>query len=289
MSKKRHNNRAANTSTKQWPDESKFVYGNHDTEVRVLPLGVLNIEPGYQRRLNMHWAQWIADHFKPHLVEILQVSYRDGKYWVFDGQHTMTALKIKFHNDNLPVTCKIYRGLTKEDEAQLFYDFNTATRKISSEAMIKAKNAAGDKEVRNFIFRTRDAGFIIDPDKTISCKYGIQAVTNALKCYETIGKENYSRMLNLIYATWDGERWAVSKNMLNAMAILVNVYGDKLDGSRFSKKLKTISQNNLVKKANDNRKEGRKVSVAYAMALVDFYNSGLGKERRLKNALLLDE
>lgn len=287
MSRRKHNRNV--NQTQQHSDEYKMVYGDNDTVVRTLPLGSLCIEPEYQRRLNMSWAQWIADHFKPHLVEVLQVSFRDGRYWVFNGQHTMTALKIKFQDDNLPVTCKIYRGLTKEDEARLFYDFNTSTRKISSEAMLKARNAYGDKAVRDFLFTTRDEGFIIDPDKSICCKYGIQAVETAFKCYGAIGADKYRRVLRLIKDTWEGERWAVAKNMLNAVSVLVRVYGELLDDKRFITKFKTVSQNRIEKEAGDYRRENRRVPVAYALAMVDIYNRGLGKNKKLKFSYLLDE
>lgn len=49
-----------------------------------------------------------------------RVSCRNGVYYVFDGQHTIAARKVLNGNVDIPILCKVYNGLTEQDEAFLF-------------------------------------------------------------------------------------------------------------------------------------------------------------------------
>lgn len=253
---------------------------------RMIPVGKLNIDHMYQRNLVMPWAKWIADHFQKDLVETLQVSFRDGRYWVFDGQHTLTALKLKFNDDNYPVMCKVYRGLSRTEEAKLFYEFNTSKRKMSAASMIKARAAYGDEEVATFLQHTMDAGFIITPGKKVNCQYGIQAVATALNSFSALGSEGYDRMLNLLKETWDGEQWSLSANMLNAMTLLLKTYGKKLDDKKFITKLREVTRGQLTRAKNEYFNHS--ASVAHAMALIQFYNYKMIRKNKLDRVALLD-
>ena len=47
----------------------------------------------YQRELNIHRVRKIVARFDPRLVNPPKVSYRNGHYYVFDGQHTVAVLR----------------------------------------------------------------------------------------------------------------------------------------------------------------------------------------------------
>ena len=55
------------------------------TVTRMLPSTLLVTDPKYQRPLEMGRVRRIVEKFDPGLVNILKVSHRDGKYYVFDG------------------------------------------------------------------------------------------------------------------------------------------------------------------------------------------------------------
>ena len=274
--KKRFNLTRKNGSAADW------------TELRNLAVGVLEIDHGYQRPLNIGWAKWIASNFNPDVVNIIQVSYRDGHYYVIDGQHTITGIKLKFRDENYPVACKIYYGLDETEESKLFHDFNKQKKSISAADMLKSQAAYGDEEVRSFLDHTRDAGFIIEPGKRANCRYGIQAVKKAQTCFKTLGPEQYDRMLSLLKQTWNGEKWSVSQNMLGGMCLLLKVFGDHADDATFASQLGKVSERELLKEVS--RFSDETVPVAYASAIVNLYNKGLrGKSKRLKRSMLLDD
>ena len=61
----------------------------------------------YQRELNPNRVRKIAAEFDEHIANDPKVSFRDGHYYVFDGQHTIAARKLR----NGRRTCT-YRGST---------------------------------------------------------------------------------------------------------------------------------------------------------------------------------
>ena len=260
------------------------VNAAHWSEIRVLPLGSLKVDTRYQRFYEETWSRKIADEFKPVLFDTLQVSFRDGSYWVFDGQHRMNAAKMKFQDDNYPVTCKVYHGLTQEEEAKLFYEFNISKKKMSAADMLKSQAFYGEEDVQEFLTHTQNAGFIIDPAKRVNCRYGIQAVMKAKTIFERLGPETYDRMLSLLKSTWTGEKWSTSQNMLGGMGVFLKTYGDQINDEKFISQLKDVTEGMMAKESGRYTEESK--GVAYASALVGFYNKGL-RTGKLKLATLL--
>ena len=64
----------------------------------------------YQRKFTNTRAQKIAKEFDERIANAAKVSCRDGKYYVFDGQHTIAARKILNDGEDLPIRCKVYYG-----------------------------------------------------------------------------------------------------------------------------------------------------------------------------------
>ena len=252
------------------------------TYIRRMPISMLKVNKKYQRLLDMKWAKEIADNFNPDLVAVIQVSYRDGKFWIIDGQHTKKAIELKFNDPDYPVICKVYTGLTEKDESELFYLFNKCKKKMASASMLKAQAFCGEAEVTSFLQHTRDAGFIIDPEKSVNCKYGIAAAKKALNCFRVLQADGYDRMLHLLRDTWDGERWSLTLKMLGGMAALLSTYADEMDDKVFINQLRSVTEAQIVKEAGKFCDES--VGAAYAAGLVKLYNKGLrsGKLRQAK-------
>ena len=76
----------------------------------------------YQRELNEDRVRRIAAEFDERIANEPKVSCRDGRYYVFDGQHTIAARKLLNGGRDLPIRCKVFYGLTESDEALLFAD-----------------------------------------------------------------------------------------------------------------------------------------------------------------------
>ena len=74
----------------------------------------------YQRRQEPSQIVDISTHFDERIANEPKVSFRDGRYFVFDGQHTIAARVHKNGGNPLPILCKVYFGMTEKEEALLF-------------------------------------------------------------------------------------------------------------------------------------------------------------------------
>ena len=83
-------------------------------EVRYVDSVLLNPCAEYQRLLRMGKVARIAANFSEYIANEPKVSYRDGRYFVFDGQNTIEARKTCNGGRDLPIRCKVFYGLSKE-------------------------------------------------------------------------------------------------------------------------------------------------------------------------------
>ena len=249
--------------------------GRRAAEFRDINARALYIDRTYQRDTDPTRVKKIVDHFDPNLVNIVKVSFRNGRYYVFDGGHTLAALKQVNGGDNFLVSCKVFYGLTYEQEAELFAMQTGFSKKVGEAYRIRALEAAGDEEIIDFLERTREAGFTIEPAKRMNRTGGIDAVAKAHELYGRVGPETYSRTLELLWRTWSGEKFSVSQNMLGGMGVVMKVYGDEINESRFVKKLGTESAESIRREAS--KQISMSPANACALAIMKAYNKGGAK------------
>lgn len=89
-------------------------------EYKRMPAAWLETDSSYQRKIDAARVERIVNSFDPRLANEVKVSFRDGKFYVFDGAHTLSALKRIHGEETFMVDCKVYYGLSYEDEAYLF-------------------------------------------------------------------------------------------------------------------------------------------------------------------------
>lgn len=118
----------------------------------------------YQKPLDEKRVAQIVAEFDDNIVNEPKVSFRNDKYFVFDGQHTVAALIMKNNNRPLKITYKVYHDLTVEDEAFLFAEQTGFSAKPTPGYRLRALLFAKDEESLAFKDATEGAGFILDLD-----------------------------------------------------------------------------------------------------------------------------
>ena len=93
----------------------------------------------YQRELSPDRVRRIVKAFDERIANEPKVSYRGGHYYVFDGQHTIAARKLRNDNQDLKVRCKVYFGMSDKDEALLFAQQTGASAKLSTGVKIRKR------------------------------------------------------------------------------------------------------------------------------------------------------
>ena len=82
---------------------SKRNRKHNNTNTVYLDSALLERDFSYQRPVRMEKVSKIVAEFDPLLVNTLKVSLRNGHYYVFDGSHTLEALKIVKGKEHFPV------------------------------------------------------------------------------------------------------------------------------------------------------------------------------------------
>lgn len=97
-------------------------------DTRQLPVSALIVDPNVQRGVDRNRVAKIADDLDLAAVGVITVSHRgNGSYHVIDGQHRVEALRLA-GGDCEKITCRIFEGLSIEDEARMFRLLNNTAR-----------------------------------------------------------------------------------------------------------------------------------------------------------------
>lgn len=206
-----------------------------DMEMRKLPARMLLSAP-YQREPKNNRIKEIIRKFDKNKVKPIVVSNRNGKYYVIDGQHTLTVLRMLF-GENYRVTTRVLTGLTYDDEAAYYNEQYDNCAKLTPEEHMTSRKEY-DSKAKDMIDVCKDAGYTLATSKNRGKNDGkirIACVSTFEKVYDKIGSEKTNVMLKLMNSTWKDDKEAVSGTFLAGMGEFFKLYGDKIDRNRFVK------------------------------------------------------
>lgn len=168
------------------------------------------VRPAHVRQLIRKW-----DH---NYLTPIEVSFRDGKYNVINGQHRIEAMKKMNHGEDLVVQCLVYTGLTYQQEAAMYYLLDKTSGHLKLANAIKALMESGtDPELMDIKQRIERAGFTWALDRPSGATYEIKPVREIINAYQKLGGQAFSRMLGLMAGTWHGAQNSLKSGILNIL------------------------------------------------------------------------
>lgn len=237
-----------------------------------------------QRDVSRRKAQFnkIMRTFDKNLVQPISVAQIDGKFYCFDGQMTMQVLKAKNGDRDLPVKCRVYRGMTKMDAANMFIKQRGTASKVTLADKIRVMANYGDKKAIDFQNITEKNGLQISWTGTKS-KNGITAVSAAWNEFlEFNDNDAYGSFIRVIRWAWNGDPTGAQSNILRGLGMFMRTYKGKFDEGHLINKLGKLNPNEILRNASVDRSSGPR---KYAFQILQAYNSGLRQESRLPNIL----
>lgn len=243
----------------------------HEFEYRQLHPSQIKCDPLYQRELDNKRVDAIVREFNGDLFNEPKVSYRDGIYWVFNGQHSIAAWR-KYHGgEDKIVVCKVYKGMTWLEECDAFMKQNGISKDPTTNQKLRAAYNSKDPDVVDMVDRATLCGFIVD---FVNSKTPTRIVaTNTLfRSYKTLGAEAYYDMLLAIKEAWYGDIDAISQQVLTGMTgVYKPYYGHApFNHNDLVKSLKRISPSEIIR----NGKQFRNRTNTYAREIIAAYNKG---------------
>lgn len=249
----------------------------HEFEYRLLRPSQIRVDPLYQRDLDTKRVDKIVKEFSGTQFNEPKVSYRDGVYWVFDGQHSVAAWR-QYHGCDKLVNCKVFKGMTWLDECIAFVKQNGIQKDPTTNEKLKAAYNSGNPDVVDMKTKAELCGFTVDFSLSKSATR-IVATSALFGAYKSLTPEAYLDMLTAIKEAWYGDPDAVSKSILSGMTVFYKKYYGNFKNDELVKSLKRVSPSVIIR----NGRPFKKVS-AYSLEILKVYNARRSKWR-LENLL----
>lgn len=240
----------------------------HEFEHKWLRPSQIRTDPLYQRDLDMKRVDRIVANFNGDTFNEPKVSYRDGTYWVFDGQHSIAAWRKVRDGDDSPVYCKVFKGMTWLDECETFVEQNGISKDPTTNERLKAQYNARQPEVVDMRAKAELCGFIVDFGSSQK-PTRIKATSTLFRGYMTLGPEAYLDMLTAIKEAWFGDGDAVSSQILSGMIVFYKNYYGNFKRSDLVNSLKRITPAEIIR----NGKAHRSKRNGYGAEILKVYNA----------------
>lgn len=229
----------------------------------------------YQRPVRESRLRELTRKWDPGLLDPLVVSYRDGKFYLVDGQHRVVIQRRMYGGDfNAP--CKLYHGLTYEAEAELCWKLDKAREQLNAAQATNALLEAGsDPEIMDIQRLLLENHFMWALGKRIPSNYEIVAVRAVISAYRLLGSEAFDRMLYLTGAAWAGAPCSLRAGFLSGMALFLKTYETELVDRTAIKRLSNIDPEEVVRRGKTDFSTNH-AALRYARVLWKKYNSQPG-------------
>ncbi len=202
----------------------------------------LEIPDEYQRRLNTDRVARIVAGFDERIANEPKVSYRNGRYYVFDGQHTVSARKRMNGNVDLPILCKVYYGMSETEEALLFAMQTGDSAALTPSAKLRANLHGEDKASSEFYEATEDTGLHVGFERGGGVGR-IICINTAFAEFKRVGAEIYKEALTILLEAWDGDPDSLRAEIIQGIVHFVELYHGEYDINRLIYSLRSYEPN----------------------------------------------
>lgn len=236
---------------------------------------------GYNRVIRRTWVNKIKREFNESLVRPVIVSFRDGKYWVIDGQHTSQALyELNGYDPNTLIECDVRTGLTYEDEARLFVKYNNSSHSIGKVDEVKGLIESQDPDAVAFLNIVTKHGYNLGDDNS-----SLAAISNAWSIFNNSdGMTTLDSILKITRACWPDDTKATQAKIIEGLEEFLRRHGDEYSFDHFVKMLRKSKTQEIIDSAKpyyDRTPKRYKWPYCVYTEIVTRYNYGLSKKQQL--------
>lgn len=249
-------------------------------ELKYVKLGLMKVSPLAQRELNKARVDYLYSIFDPDKFQIPEVSFREGHYFVMNGQHGIEALK-KWNGkgwEDVHIQCWVAYGLTEQQEAEIFLSLNDY---LQQKVFQKFKIAVtAGRETENDIVRiVNSEQLMISQQKA---EGAISGVGTLIRVYKRDGPEALRKTLAIIRDAYGTPGF--SAPVINGIGLMIHRYNNLLNQKDAIESLK-ISHggvNGLLAMAEKFKaKTGNQMPHCVAGAAVTIINRGRTPKNKL--------
>jgi ParB-like nuclease domain len=243
-----------------------------EARLQWVPISEMRVSPLAQRDLNQARVDRLAASFDLEQLGAPTVSFRDGCYYIIDGQHRIEALKAIGYGDQ-QVQCWVYRGLSEVDEAEGFLRLND-TLAVAAYPKFKVAVQAGRAEEGDIDRIVRAQGLKVSLDRGGGA---ISAVHTLRRVYRRGGAACLARALRIARDAYGDPGFEAM--VIDGIGLLCHRYNGELKEDQVIHALAGASGgvNGLLGKAENLRRQtGNPKAHCVAAAAVELINRKRG-------------
>lgn len=236
--------------------DAKGILDRFTNPGKIQLISTVNLHSGlpYQRPVRPGHVKQLIRTWDPTYLTPVEVSYRDGKYNIVNGQHRIEAMRKMNGGENLMVQCLVYTGLTYQHEAAMYYLLDKTSGHLKLANAIKALLESGtDPSIIDIKQRIERAGFTWALDKPAGVTYEIKPVREIINAYQKLGGHTFSRMLGLMAGAWHGTQNSLKSGMISGMALFLKTHETELEDYEFIRRLSQVDPAEIIQLAQVDR------------------------------------
>lgn len=235
-------------------------------------LGKMTTSRRVQRDLNQHRVDYLVANFDLDDFGQPVLSWRDGNFYILDGQHRIEALKIWLGKgwEVQTIECRVYQGLSEAEEADMFDRLNDVLP-VCAFDKFKTRVTAGRELECEIDKIVKQEGLVISRDKIPGA---IAAVGTLSRLRSRSNGEVLARSLRIIRDAFGDAGFEAG--VIDGIGHLCQRYNGALDEKLAVEKLSETrgGVHGLIGKANILHKQtGNSRSQCLAAAAVDIINA----------------
>lgn len=233
----------------------------------------------YQRNVEEQEVNRLIREWDEKLFDPLVVSFREGKFNVVDGQHRVSVLRKMNGGRDVMVHCKVYSGLTYEQEAELCYKLDKAKKRLSMSQSTNALAESGtDPEVSEIKRLMCCEGFTWALGRKYIKNYEVASTRAVINAYRLLGSTDFSRLFRLLGDTWLGDIHSLTAPVISGMALFLKTYSTELNDRVFVKRLSATAPEEITRRGQMDFSTNN-AALRYARVLLERYNGGRGGKK----------
>ena len=202
----------------------------------------LQVDQRYQRDLSEVQVRKIVKDFDPDAFGVITVSSRgSGGMFVVDGQHRLAALRhMGWGAQRVP--CIVYRSLTLEDEAKVFYLPQTTRKYMTPAQKFRARLIAGEPNAIAIKEMVESFGYSLNLGNG-SSHYArdIDSVAMVERITRQYGFDHLPLTLGIVRDAWGNTDIKISGAVLGGISVFTYRYKCMYDRSRLVRLLQELN------------------------------------------------
>ena len=244
---------------------------------RIINSSQLKSKQNYQRKIDMKFIAKCIANFDPNDIDPVHVSYRDGKYYVIDGQHTILILEGINGNKPVDINCIVHKGMTYTDEAHYYVRQYEKKHRHTYTEMAVASYEGGDEIPCEIALKVKNVGGRLPYDRTAKTGIKIGAVKKVTKLYEKDSDHTILAIKCLIDA-YKGRENTIPADIIAGTMEFLRLYDNQVLTSRLVEALSKYTPQLLTNTAKNLKMT---YPINWTETLRDKYNE-MSKKGRIK-------